>query len=250
MRAGRRMGRQVVSASAIARKVPHDTSACYYQVISRGDVPDDVAAIRGELETFLNKKDAHGRVVGNSKYGVYAFYDYDGEPIYVGQTVEKLRVRIRRHLTNQRTDAVAMKVLDPFEVAEIEMWPFFDLASDDVRETLDADEFTVYEKVLSESSFRAVLNEKGIPKTRKLKLPPSVRGSIIPKGIYAARKHADVRIARRASTIAALARVISERSVASGLRRTLLTQARRLEALAKSRLEETSASGEQDEESD
>jgi hypothetical protein len=66
----------------------------------------------------------------------------------------------------------------------------------------------------------------------------------------AARKHADVRIARRASTIAALARVISERSVASGLRRTLLTQARRLEALAKSRLEETSASGEQDEESD
>jgi len=143
-----------------------------------------------------------------------------------------------------------MKVLDPFEVAEIEMWPFFDLASDDVRETLDAAEFTVYEKVLSESSFRAVLNEKGIPKTRKLKLPPSVRGGIIPKGIYAARKHADVRIARRASTIAALARVISERSVASGLRRTLLTQARRLEALAKSRLEETSASGEQDEESD
>ena len=28
-----------------------------------------------------------------------------------------LRVRIRRH-TNQRTDAVAMNVLDPFEVAE------------------------------------------------------------------------------------------------------------------------------------
>ena len=58
--------------------------------MSRGDVPDDVAAIRGELETFLNKKDADGRIVGNSKYGVYAFYDYDGEPIYVGQTVEKL----------------------------------------------------------------------------------------------------------------------------------------------------------------
>jgi len=45
------------------------------------------------------------------------------------------------------------------------------------------------------------LDARGIPKTRKLKLPPSVRGGIIPKGIYAARKHADVRIARRASTI-------------------------------------------------
>ena len=31
--------------------------------MSRGDVPDDVAAIRGELETFLNKKDADGRIV-------------------------------------------------------------------------------------------------------------------------------------------------------------------------------------------
>ena len=55
--------------------------------------------------------------------GVYAFFDYDGEPIYVGQTNEMLRTRIRRHLTNQRTDDVAMSVLDPFEVLEIEVWP-------------------------------------------------------------------------------------------------------------------------------
>jgi excinuclease UvrABC nuclease subunit len=51
--------------------------------------------------------------VGNFKWGVYAFFDYDGEPIYIGQTKEQLRTRIRRHLTNQRTDAVAMSVLDP-----------------------------------------------------------------------------------------------------------------------------------------
>jgi hypothetical protein len=93
----------------------------------RGDVPADVAAIRREIDGFLNSKDSQGRIIGNAKYGVYAFYDYDGEPIYVGETTERLRVRIRRHLTNQRTDAVAMNVLDPFEVAEIEMWPFFDL---------------------------------------------------------------------------------------------------------------------------
>ncbi|MDE3051298.1 MAG: GIY-YIG nuclease family protein, partial [Nitrospirota bacterium] len=54
---------------------------------------------------------------------MYAFYDYDGEPIYVGQTEEKLSGRVSRHLTNQRTDAVAMNVLDPFEVAYIEVWP-------------------------------------------------------------------------------------------------------------------------------
>ncbi|MGO7371749.1 GIY-YIG nuclease family protein [Rhizobium leguminosarum] len=40
------------------------------------------------------------RPVGNFRWGVYIFYDYDGEPIYVGQTNERLRSRIRRHLTN------------------------------------------------------------------------------------------------------------------------------------------------------
>lgn len=80
---------------------------------------------------MLNTEDSGGRAVGNAKHGVYAFYDYDGEPIYVGQTTERVRTRIRRHLTNQRTDAVAMNVLDPFEVAEIEIWPFFELQGAD-----------------------------------------------------------------------------------------------------------------------
>ena len=45
-------------------------------------------------------------------------------------------------------------------------------------------------------------------------------------------------MARRATTIAALARVISERDVSTGLRRTLITQARRLERLATDRFNE------------
>lgn len=207
--------------------------------MTRGDVPTDVAAIRLEISKLLGKKDPSGRVVGDAKMGVYAFYDYDGEPIYVGQTVERLRVRIRRHLTNHRTDAVAMNVLDPFEVAEVEMWPFFDLTIDQEKKTLGAAEFTVYQKILKESTYGAVLNEKAIPTSRTITLPPSVRGKIIPEALYEFRKHADIRIARRASIIAALARVISERAVSSGLRRTLLVQAQRLERLAKIRYEKT-----------
>jgi len=217
--------------------------------MTRGDVPADVAAIRAEIQKFLGAKDAEERVIGNATMGVYAFYDYDGEPIYVGQTVEKLRVRIRRHLTNQRTDAVAMNVLDPFEVAEIEMWPFFDLenaSKKTISETLGAAEFTVYQQVLAASTYGAVLNEKDIPKSKKIKMPLSVRGRIIPDKVYGLRKHSDIRIARRASTIAALARVISERAVSSGLRRTLLTQARRLEHLAKTRLDEVGPSATDD----
>jgi hypothetical protein len=207
------------------------------------ETPDDVTEIRSEIERALNAKDDQDRVVGNAKYGVYAFYDYDGEPIYVGQTSEKLRTRIRRHLTNQRTDAVAMNVLDPFEVLEIEMWPLFDLqgrksSEEDVKAQLAAAEYTVYKKVLDESSFDAVLNEKNIPIVDEIDLPDSVRHRIVPDRVYELRKHADVRIARRASTIAALARVISERRVSRGLRRTLVTQARRIENLASRRFEE------------
>jgi hypothetical protein len=201
-------------------------------------LPHDVAAIRKEISKFLNTVDAKKRRIGNAQYGVYAFYDYDGEPIYVGQTRERLRARIGRHLTNQRTDAVAMNVLDPFEVAEIEVWPVYpgSLSKQKISSLLHATEYAVFQKVLRESQLKAVLNEKDIPEAPMITLSESFRGTIIPDAIYEHRKHPDVRIARRANTIAALARVISERDVSKGLRRTLLTQARRLERLARQRL--------------
>ena len=209
--------------------------------MAKRDAPAEVAAIRRQLEAFLNMRDSTGRIVGNSKFGIYAFYDYDREPIYVGQTRERLRGRIGRHLTNQRTDAVAMNVLDPFEVLEIEMWPLWDLdvrgvSSDERTVRMNATEYTVFQKVLAASSFGAVLNEKDMTPTELVNLPPSFRGRIVPDDVYELRKHPDVRIARRAGTIANLARVISERVVSGGLRRTLLTQARRLERLAEERL--------------
>jgi hypothetical protein len=205
-------------------------------------LPEEVAAIRREISGFLDRRDTTNRKIGNSTFGVYIFYDYDGEPIYVGQTKESLRSRISRHLTNQRTDAVAMNVLDPFEVAEIEVWPLDDLISDipvaDRAAFLDRAEFTVFQKALAESRLGAILNEKEVPPLTVIALPTSFRGRIIPESIYPRRKHPDVRAARRAATIAALARVISERDVSDGLRRTLLTQARRLELLASQRLTE------------
>ena len=209
----------------------------------RKTVPANVAAINAEITAFFNLKDAQNRIVGNAMHGVYAFYDYDGEPIYVGQTAEKLRSRIGRHLTNQRTDAVAMNVLDPSEVADVEMWPLFELAGKRkndpaVAATLNSAEYTVFQLVLQKSALGAVLNEKDIPQTLVMELPPSVRRRIIPADLYEQLKHPDIRIARRASTIANLARVISEREVSKGLRRTLLTQAKRLEMLAMKRLNE------------
>ena len=137
---------------------------------------------------------------------------------------------------------MGMNVLDPFEVAEVEMWPFWHLATNFSKETLNSAEYTVYLGVLENSTFKAVLNEAPIPATSVITLPPSVRKMIVPSAIYERRKHPDIRVARRAATIAKLAQVISERQVKAGLRGTLLTQARRLEHLAALRLENLSNS--------
>ena len=202
-------------------------------------VSPDVAAIRGEIRRFLDQPDVSHRKIGSGK-GVYVFYDYDGEPIYVGQTKESIRSRIGCHLTNQRTDAVAMNVLDPFEVAEIEVWPIYfgKKSKAEAKRLLSEAEYTVFQRVLRASRLKAVLNEKDIPTTHRVELPKSFRGRIIPDELYNLRKHPDTRIARRASTIANLARVIAERNVSKGLRRTLLTQAKRLALLAEQRLGE------------
>ena len=129
-----------------------------------------------------------------------------------------------------------MRVLDPFEVAEVEMWPFWELEGEDAGDQLDRAEFTVYQNALDKSKFGAILNEGEIAKTQLVELPPSVTGSILQPEARKLREHPDLRLARRARTIADLARVISERQVSPGIRRTLWVQARRLEHLAHERL--------------
>lgn len=205
--------------------------------------PFETEDLRRNLTHFLNTEFADTatggkRKVGNFKWGVYAFFDYDGEPIYIGQTNEQLRTRIRRHLTNQRTDAVAMSVLDPFEVFEIEVWPLPQFqkrksSDEDAKAHLNALENLVYQRALQNSQFDAVLNEKDPPpSTVKVKIPTSHRNRIVSDKVLEIRSHPDFRIARRALIISRLAQVISERKVQGGLRRVLLVQAKRLQWLA------------------
>jgi hypothetical protein len=210
------------------------------------DPPFETRELRAQLALFLDTAfEAFGRMfkIGNFRWGVYAFYDYDGEPIYIGQTNEKVRTRIRRHLTNQRTDAVAMSVLDPFEVYEIEIWPLPQFegttrSDKDACDHLNALERQVTELLVQKSQFKAVLNEKDPPPgALRVEMPKSFRGRIVSDEVLRIRSHPDFRIARRALTISRLAQVIAERKVQGGLRRVLATQAKRLGWLAIRRFE-------------
>ncbi len=214
-----------------------------------GKAPFETRELRAALKRFYQTPHTDpatgvAAAVGSYRWGVYIFYDYDGEPIYAGQTNEKVSGRIGRHLTNQRTDAVAMSVLDPFEVFEIEVYPLPQFQGvgkkhkdyKEAKQQLDALEYFVHEKAKSESKFKAILNEKDPPKpNREFEIPKPVRGRVVSDKVFELRGHPDTRTARRAQIMARLSQTIAEREVKVGLRRTLITQAERLKWLANER---------------
>lgn len=213
-------------------------------------LPPEIAAIRRSIREFFDSVDDRGRKPNNAKYGVYALYDYDGEPVYVGQTKDSLRERIGRHVTGQRSDAVVNRSLDPLEIAEIEVFPLYDLderrdgESDDdhalrVSSTLKAAEYTLYRRVVRASKTGSTFNTKVPPQTQEIELPDGYRGRVVPKDVYERRSHADVKIGQMSRIILGIAEVVSQRNPPPGLRRNLLRRIRRLENLAERRLGET-----------
>tara|TARA_R110000822_G_scaffold198324_2_gene336354 strand:+ start:75 stop:614 length:540 start_codon:yes stop_codon:yes gene_type:complete len=58
-----------------------------------------------------------------NQIGVYALCDLDENPIYVGQSVDGIRTRVRRHLTSARSDVIANRQIDVWEIAFVWAWP-------------------------------------------------------------------------------------------------------------------------------
>lgn len=54
--------------------------------------------------------------------GVYVLCDLDQVPIYVGQSKDGIRSRVRRHLTSARSDIIANRQIDVWEIAWV--WAF------------------------------------------------------------------------------------------------------------------------------
>ena len=67
-------------------------------------------------------RDTHLRSLTN-EVGVYVLCDLDDVPIYVGQSKDGIRSRVRRHLTSARSDVIANRQLDVWEVAFVRGHP-------------------------------------------------------------------------------------------------------------------------------
>jgi hypothetical protein len=58
--------------------------------------------------------------------GVYALCDLDETPIYVGQSEDGIQNRVRRHLTSARSDVIANRQIDVWEIAYVWSWTVHD----------------------------------------------------------------------------------------------------------------------------
>jgi hypothetical protein len=74
-------------------------------------VPIDLQYRRKAVATLTNR------------IGVYLLCDLDEVPMYVGQTVDGVRKRVRRHLTSARSDIIANRQIHVREIAWVRAYP-------------------------------------------------------------------------------------------------------------------------------
>ena len=58
-----------------------------------------------------------------SSVGCYALCDLDNVPIYVGQSIDSIRARVNRHLTSARSDIIANRQIDVWEIGWVWTYP-------------------------------------------------------------------------------------------------------------------------------
>ncbi len=71
----------------------------------------DLAYRRRQVRTLTNQ------------IGCYVLCDLDGVPLYVGQSRDGIRSRVNRHLTSARSDIIANRQVDVWEIAFVWAYP-------------------------------------------------------------------------------------------------------------------------------
>jgi GIY-YIG catalytic domain len=124
--------------------------------------------------------------------GVYVLADLDNVPIYVGQSKDGIRQRVQRHLTSARSDVIANRQIDVWEIAFVWEYP---LANEGAMDSLEAALFFQFDR-------KSRLMNGTIPSTRSAKKPISEPAKIIQvmsDGEIAERRHPEQRLPRQAA---------------------------------------------------
>jgi hypothetical protein len=126
-----------------------------------------------------------------SEIGCYVLCDLDEVPIYVGQSVDGIRKRVSRHLTSARSDVIANRQIDVWEIAWVWSYP--------VKNKVDVSalENALFHRFHPKS---ALMNGK-VPKlqTNGLKVPePSQKVQVMANAEIAEKKDPALRLPRQA----------------------------------------------------
>jgi hypothetical protein len=126
-----------------------------------------------------------------NEIGCYVLCDLDQVPIYVGQSVDGIRSRVNRHLTSARSDIIANRQIDVWEIAWVWAYPGKD------RAEINSLEDALFHEFHGRS---ALMNGKAPkPPTNQAKSPePSLRVQVMSDAEIAEKKDPALRLPRQA----------------------------------------------------
>ena len=159
-----------------------------------------------------------------NELGVYALCDLDNVPIYVGQSTDGIRKRVQRHLTSARSDVIANRLLDVWEVGYVWAWP---IPGGNRQRMRDVECYLV-----NKFHRKKPLMNGTIPKHRAAtpRLPEKQEVMILPAEEIEKRKDPLLRLPRQAAHFNSLFSHILEVKDNADLRRALAAHFERLSA--------------------
>lgn len=102
--------------------------------------------------------------------GVYALCDLDEVPIYVGQSVDGIRSRVRRHLTSARSDVIANRQVDVWEIAYVWAWPVKEVAEISALEAYLFNEFDNKVRLMNGKSMPVQAKQVCVPEKQVIQV--------------------------------------------------------------------------------
>ena len=157
--------------------------------------------------------------------GVYALCDLDAVPIYVGQAKSSrdasIRKRVQRHITSARSDIIANRQLDVWEVGYVWAWSESEPTA---RLELEAQLFHLFDR-------RSQLVNGSVPRMPQHPLgetPESVRVQVLPDDVLQVRRDPAIRFPRQAQQFNQLLDYILNTQDKQHLRRALRVHHARL----------------------
>jgi hypothetical protein len=148
-------------------------------------VPIDFSFRRRALRTLTNE------------IGVYVLCDLDDVPIHVGQSVDGIRVRVQRHMTSARSDIIANRQVDVWEIAWVWAFPVAERADIGELEARLFRSFHAQSKLFNGAPPRGIGMPADIPE-------PAQRVQVLPDADIQTRKDPAQRLPQQASHYASI----------------------------------------------